>query len=174
VNDGPVGAIVYYVSLAIYEPSGNEPTLTVDFTVLRHHGSASGLEYILGIFSPMRFRREPVCGETCIMNPADKAAKKNSSITKKWWTSQFVEGAFPFSRCEVSRALAPDLRATPNRLKMILKCYPVDDVCGGICSVTRKMPVYNAFAPTAGCDGLVIGDRLAASTKQKCQKILRQ
>ena len=108
------------------------------------------------------------------MNSADKAAKKNSSATKKEWSSQFVEGALPFSRCEGSRALAPNLRATPNRLKMILKCYAVDDVCGGSCSVAPRMAVHNAFAPMAGRVGFVIGDCLAAPTKQKCQKILRR
>ncbi len=173
MNDGPVGTIAYYVFLAIYEASGNEPTSTVHLTVLQDHASALGCEHVLGISSPISFRRESVRRETCIMNPTDKAAKKNACGAKKRWTPQFVKGALPSSGFEVSRTLAPDFRATPDRSKIILKSQPIDDVCGGVCVVAPKVAVYDDFAPTAGCICFVIGDRLTASAKQKCQKILQ-
>ncbi len=77
MNDSPVGAIAHYTFFAIREASCNKPTSTVHFTVLHYHGSVLGLEYIPDIFSPICFRRESVCGETYILNSADRATKKN-------------------------------------------------------------------------------------------------
>src|SRR5580765_3795192 len=98
------------------------------------------------------------------MHPANRSTEKNSPGAKKRWTLEFVEGALPMSWCEVSFPLAPDLRATSNRSKMIFKFYTIDDICGSICSVAPQVRGYGDLAPPTSCVRFVLGGGLAAST----------